>query len=191
MRILTNLTAAGFSVALLVAQQASSPNKAARTSYAGQTWVGLLVAASCPAPAESSRAMKQSELTVTDRVTTPSVDSAGTRGNSTANASTSGEPTTRRNVPLTGDIAAAKTGADAGWQRAKRQAAALAPACRVSTATTQFALLLPDGRVLHFDDLANSGIAKQLPAVSGNKIYRVQVVGKIENNTIALDSIQI
>jgi hypothetical protein len=52
------------------------------SSYAGQTWVGLLVSSSCAAPAESKSAMKQSDLTVSDRVTTPAVDAAGTRGES-------------------------------------------------------------------------------------------------------------
>ncbi len=191
MKIVANLAAAVFSMGVLLAQQTGVPNKSTQTSYSGQTWVGLLVAASCPAPAESSRAMKQSELTVTDRVTTPSVDASGTRGNSKVNASPPSEPATRRDVPLTGDIGAVKTVADPGWQQAKRQARALAPGCRVSAATSQFALLLPNGRLLRFDDLANAGIVKQLPPAAEKKIYRVQVVGKIENNAIALDSIQI
>lgn len=170
-------------MSFLLAQDASS-------SYSGQTWVGLLVSASCPAPAESTRASKESDLTTTNRVTTPAVDSSGTRGESKVNESSEAERATRKSVPLTGDLNSRRSSRDAGWKEAKREAASLDRSCRVGSDTAQFALLLPDGKMMRFSDLANAGIAKQLVPGKAHTIYRVQVVGKIENGVIALDSIQ-
>jgi hypothetical protein len=182
--MLLKLTAAAaLLMSLMLAQDASS-------SYAGQTWVGLLVSASCPAPAQRSPASKQSELTTTNRVTTPAVDSSGTRGESKVNESTEAERATRKDVPLTGDLNSQKTSQDAGWKQAKRQAASLGRSCDIGSDSKEFALLLPDGKMLRFTDLANAGIEKQLGPGKRHTIYRVQVVGKIENGKIALDSIQ-
>ncbi|MGA2598846.1 MAG: hypothetical protein ABSH09_17860 [Bryobacteraceae bacterium] len=164
------------------------------SSYAGQTWVGLLVSSSCAAPAESKSAMKQSDLTVSDRVTTPAVDAAGTRGESKVNETSEAERSTRKDVPLTGDVSAHNSTADAGWRQAKRQAATLGAGCRIGDDTNQFALLLPDGKTIRFDNLANAGIAKQIASQNSptkTTIYRVQVVGKLENGMIALDNIQL
>jgi hypothetical protein len=93
-------------------------------------------------------------------------------------------------VPQTGDLFTGKSGADPAWAKAKRQARALASGCKVDSNTLSFALLLPDGKMLRFDDLANSAIAKRMEAGKSATIYRVQVVGKLENGMVALDSIQ-
>jgi hypothetical protein len=168
-------------------QDAGTANRTMR-AYSGQTWVGLLVSASCPAP---SKATDQSDMTITDRVTTPAVDASGTRGESTA-LDTREQPGTRTSLPATGDVlgSKAKSESDNAWKKAKRQASSLKPVCRVDANTPHFALLLPDGGMLHFADEADAAILKQLPAESKSTIYRVQVAGKLENGRIALDSIQ-
>ncbi len=183
-RILKFVAGALFSVALLAAQNVPS-------SYAGQTWVGLLVSSSCPAPSESKSAMGQSDLTVSDRVTTPAVDASGTRGESKVGETNEAERSTRKDFPLTGDVNARKSTADAGWRQAKRQASTLGSGCKIGDDTNQFSLVLPDGRMIRFDNLANAGIAKQIASQKKNTIYRVQVIGKLENGAIALDSIQL
>jgi hypothetical protein len=64
----------------------------------------------------------------------------------------------------------------------------------VDANTTKFALLLPDGKMLQFDDLANEAVAKQLPSfpvgARSRKVLRVLVQGKIQNGQLALDSIR-
>ncbi len=94
-----------FALSVIAAQDVHS-------SYAGQTWVGLLVSSSCTAPAETKSAMNQSDLTVSDRVTTqvttPAVDAAGTRGESKVNETSEADRSTRKDVPLTGDVSAHK-----------------------------------------------------------------------------------
>ena len=61
--------------------------------------------------------------------------------------------------------------------------------------TNRFALVMPDGSMLQFDDLANQAIARQLPAsaegAQQGRIFRVSVQGKLQNGKIALTSIQI
>jgi len=172
-------------LALGWAQDTGTANRSTR-AYSGQTWVGLLVSASCPVP---SKATDQSDMTVTDRVTTPAVDASGTRGESTAMDSRE-QAASHTDFPVTGDVLGAKGKSDGAWKKAKRQASSLKSACRVDPNTPHFALLLPDGGMLHFDDEADAAILKQLPTASKSTIYRVQVEGKLENGRIALDSIQ-
>ncbi len=174
--------------ALLPAQPAKSA-----ASYAGQTWVGLLVSASCDASRlkKGIAADTESDLTTANRVTTPAVDSGGTRGQGEVQEPGSNAPQ-HNVVPKTGDVHDRTKAADPDWKAAQKQAARLGDTCGVDASTQQFALILPDGHVLRFDDLASQGIAKQLKArAAGHKsIYRVQAAGKLQNGRIALDTIQ-
>lgn len=161
-------------------------------SYLGKSWVGLLVSDTCPAHSKHNAAREEADRTVTDRVTTPAVDSAGTRGSSEQGKTI---PAARGDVPQTGDVSIRDQGKirDTGWKQARDQASSLDAACRVNSGTRDFSLLLPDGAVLRFDDLANTKIAEQLQSrgMSGpGRILRVQVIGKLENGTLALDQIQ-
>jgi hypothetical protein len=162
------------------------------SSYAGQSWVGLLVSATCDTSHVAKRSAIENEanLTTSDRTTTPAIDASGTRGQATAPES--GSTMTPHNaVPKTGDIREAAATSDPGWKTARKQAASLPAACGVDTSTTRFSLILPDGRALRFDDLANQGIVKQLKANdrSHKSILRVQATGKLQHGEIALDSI--
>lgn len=188
MDLLRTTTTAVFAIAALCAQNAGTANRSVG-AYSGQTWVGLLVSADCAAP---SQATSQSQMTVTDRVTTPAVDNAGTRGESNAlEPSDSNGAASRKDMPQTGDVLAKrKARADANWAHAHAQAKSLGAACRVGSNSSRFALLLRDGKMLRFDDLANAAIQKRLSSGGAASIYRVQVVGKLENGAIALDNIQ-
>jgi hypothetical protein len=178
----------------LVAQDAR-PAAQSRADYAGQTWVGLLVPDSCDAShAKNSKTKSQSEadLTVNDRVTTPAVDASGTRGQSKVlsdPATTGGAD--RQESPMTGDVLQSSGSVDPSWKAARRQAESLGQGCRVEASTSRFALLLPDGRMLRFDDVANQGITKQLGTANrGKGVLRVQAAGKMQNGLIALDTIR-
>lgn len=177
---------------LLGAGLMAAQKPAVNSSYLGKTWVGLLVSGSCPAGSKQSAAMQEADRTVGDRVTTPAVDTAGTRGSSEQGNTV---PAARGDVPQMGDISVRAKGKikDAGWEQARRQGSSLDSACRVNSETRSFALLLPDGKILRFADLAGAKISEQLQSrgVSGTgRILRVQVTGKLENGAIALDQIQ-
>jgi hypothetical protein len=67
-------------------------------------------------------------------------------------------------------------------------------ACRITTATSNFALRTPDGRVYVFDDASNARIREQLNgrvAAHEMKIFRVVVRGNLQGQTLTLDSIQL
>jgi hypothetical protein len=186
-------TAAAFCAGILFAQT-ESPSKE-KSNYAGQTWVGLLVADACrTAPRSGAAAMAEAErLSPTDRVTTPAVDEAGSRGSAT----TERKRNVENAVPRTGDVNSKKPEAesDSGWKQARRQAASLDASCRVNSGVRKFALLLADGSMLRFDDLGDSKIAAQIQANGrlggrGN-IFRVQVTGKLQDGAIALDNLQL
>lgn len=160
--------------------------------YLGQTWVGLLVSSNCPAMEKRTSGTREADRTVTDRVTTPAVDDIGTRGSSQSGSNT---PAARGDVPQTGDLSIADSRKikDPGWKQARRQSMSLDPGCHVSTDTRKFALMLPDGRLLPFDDVANTKIIEQLKTrglSAKPKILRVQVAGKLENGAVAIDEIQ-
>ncbi len=166
--------------------------------YLGHSWVGLLTSADCAGGKKitpKSAADKASDLTTSGRTTTPAVDASGTRGSATAGQSNT-QPTTHDSLPRTGDINSTAKPAveDPDWGTAKKQAAGLAAGCAVTPETHAFSLLLPDGRSVRFDDVANGAIAKQLKDRSnpGSKpeLLRVRVAGKMQNGKIALDSIR-
>ncbi len=165
--------------------------------YLGQTWVGLLTSADCGGAKSAGRshADRAADMTTSGRTTTPPVDASGTRGSATANE-TSKESPTHDALPRTGDIQSTAKEAvkDPGWGAAKKQAASLAPSCGVTADTSSFSLLLPEGRSIRFDDVANATIAKQLREHNDNAnkpvVLRVRVTGKLQNDKIALDSIR-
>ena len=115
-------------------------------SYLGQSWVGLLVSGSCPDHSKHNAATDEANRTVTDRVTTPAVDNAGTRGSSEQGKTI---PAARGDVPQTGDVSIRDKDKirDLGWKQARQQASSLDAACRINSGTREFSLLLPDGAV--------------------------------------------
>lgn len=166
--------------------------------YTGQSWVGLLVPAGCDKTAGNkanpSRANRESDLTVNGRTTTPAVDRSGTRGQSTALDPTANPPSSKGVMPQTGDVLAGAAATDPQWSTARKQARAMGEQCKVQPTTNRFALLLPDGRTLAFDDLANQAILKQMPSMpasgKNDRVFRVYVTGKLQGGIIALDSIR-
>lgn len=176
----------------LMAAQNPAQNPKSGASYYGQSWVGLLVSGSCQSGGTHNQATAEADRTVTDRVTTPAVDRAGTRGSSEPEKPL---PATRGDVPQTGDLSVRETGKikDKGWKEARRQAASLDSGCRVNPDTRVFALILADGTLIRFDDLANTKIAEQLRSrgmSEAGKILRVQVIGKRQGGMLAIDQIQ-
>ena len=189
MRILAALAICG---SMVVAQNT------AQDSYRGQSWVGLLIPSGCdkvtrshPAPGKAER---ESDLTVTSRTTTPAVDQSGTRGSSTTLEEGANTPSDKGVLAESGDVLSKKSSKDRGWAAARRQGQALGKSCIVRPDTTSFALLLPDGSTLEFDQLANEGISRQLPslpsAAAERRVLRVFVQGKLQNGKIALDSVR-
>ena len=161
-------------------------------SYYGKTWVGLLVSGSCQSGGKHTMATAEADRTVTDRVTTPAVDSSGTRGSSEPEKAM---PASRGDFPQTGDLSVRDNGKiqDKGWKQAQHQATSLAPGCRVNPDTQAFALLQQDGSLLRFDDVANSKIVEQLRSrgmSEAGKILRVKVTGKLQGGALAIDQIQ-
>ncbi len=168
--------------------------QSARTSYSGQSWVGLLVSASCESKQSNrnAKANAEADLTTSDRVTTPAVDASGTRGKSTLMTPQTGDQPDTNAAPRTGDVRADNADAtDPAWKTARKQAGALPKTCSIDANTNRFGLVLPDGRMLVFDDLANQGILNQLKTkqIQKSTVLRVQAVGKMQNGRIALDSI--
>jgi hypothetical protein len=173
-------------IAVLVISIASAQTPTER-AYQGQSWVGLLVSASCD-KSHGSKSNRESDLTVDHRTTTPAVDDAGTRGSAETKAVDE-----KQSMPETGDVLdKGKSATDPGWKAARKQAQALDASCAVGAEVTRFALLLSNGKMVQFDELANQAITKQLsarPAGTG-KFIRVSVQGKLQDGKIALDSIQ-
>jgi len=179
-------------VAMLGAGLTMAQNPNSGASYYGKTWVGLLVSGSCQSGGKHTRATAEADRTVTDRVTTPAVDSTGTRGSSEPEKPM---PAARGDVPQTGDLSVRDNGKirDKGWKQAQHQAASLAAGCRVNPDTSAFALLQPDGSLLRFDDVANTKIVDQLRSrgtAESGKVLRVQVTGKLQGGALAIDEIQ-
>jgi hypothetical protein len=181
------------SAGILLMGVLAAQNPSSSASYSGQSWVGLLVSGSCDAShaRKQSRAEGEANLTTADRVTTPGVDASGTRGQTAAQSGTTEAP--HNAVPKTGDIHDALPVSDPEWKTALNQAASLRATCAVDPTSDGFSLLLPDGRILRFDALANQAISKQLKHSYGGRksIFRVQVSGKLQHGEIALDTIQI
>lgn len=190
------VAAVAFSLAAANAQTA--PQAGSQAAYQGQSWVGLLVSASCESgskAADRNKANHESDMTVNGRTTTPAVDQSGTRGSSSALDNDAKPTTEKQTMPATGDVMAkGKSSADPGWASARKQAQGLGSACALDANSAKFALLLSDGSMLQFDDLANQAIAKQMPALPAGaktrKFLRVSVQGKLQNGKVALNGIQ-
>jgi hypothetical protein len=182
----------------IICAGAANTQNASPDAYRGQSWVGLLVTAACDKGTkghpERSKTDRESDLTVTSRTTTPAVDQSGTRGSSTALEQGANTPSDKGVLPGTGDVLSKKSSTDRGWAAARRQGQSLAHSCVVRPDTTAFALLLPDGSALEFDELANEGISHQLPSLPAGtaerRVLRVFVQGKLQNGKIALDSVR-
>lgn len=171
--------------------------QSAHAAYTGQTWVGLLVSASCDSEATARPSLaKEAEETTTGRTTTPAVDTSGTRGQAAVNETADRTAATRSDIPRLGDLFARTRGKveDRGWSQAKKQATSLGSACRVGADTKQFALLLPDGRTIPFDERGNETIVRQIAtqgAVAKPTVFRVSIAGKLEQGRIAVDTIRL
>jgi hypothetical protein len=183
--------------AIFLAGAVCGNGQTAHAEYTGQHWVGLLVSASCDSQAKAAHsAAEEARATTTGRTTTPAVDVSGTRGQASVNETADRTAPTASDVPRTGDVFATASGKvqDRTWPQARKQAAALDSACRVGAGTNQFALLLPDGRKIPFDERGNETIMKQLAATHGGvakpTIFRVAVAGKLEQGRIAVDTVR-
>ena len=87
----------------------------------------------------------------------------------------------------------ARNSSEDSWDHARTLAGQLGPSCHISSSTSSFALMMPDGRVLSFDSASNPKIADQVRSrVSGNttKIFRVEVKGTMSGDTITADSVR-
>ena len=151
----------------------------------------------------SSTANETSDQTMSRRTNernNPQTSRAQTSDNQTAN-DMSNETMSRRtsdrngNQRSTTQMAQNMNTQDTGWQEAQRVAGNMPDSCRITENTTSYALRLPDGRVMRFDDASNTKIRQQLQStdrVKGQmKIFRVVVKGTASGDTISLDSIQI
>ncbi len=182
--------------AIFLAGAVCGYGQTAHADYTGQHWVGLLVSASCNSQAKAAHGAAAEAKATTGRTTTPAVDGSGTRGQASVNETADRTAPTPSDIPRTGDVFAAASGKvqDRTWPQARKQAAELDSACRVGGGTNQFALLLPDGRRIPFDERGNETIAKQLAATQGGvakpTIFRVDVAGKLEQGRIAVDTIR-
>jgi len=120
---------------------------------------------------------------VTSRAATDQGMAKSTQNSGDMNRATNYTAGMRKNSSDTGD----------SWDHAKMVASELGPNCHISSTTSSFALMLPDGRTLSFDSASNSKIADQVrDRVSGNttKIFRVEVKGTLSGDTITVDSIR-
>lgn len=164
-----------------------------------QSWSGILVAAGCqtsmhakkmPAAGDmprssptsvgqnstyeqqqnqADRVNRKNPLNATDVVTTPKVDSVDTRGSAPLDG----------NTMTTDDPSLAKT---------------LDSSCRIGTGTSAFALRLNDGKLVKFDEASNAKISQQVQTGDRlkhkTKVFRAKVQGKMEGDSIRLDSIK-
>jgi hypothetical protein len=187
-----NAAIALLAVSVVFAQstRAPQPPNSAETAYLGHEWTGLLVPAACKSQAKTS-AGEEAAITTTGRTTTPAVDESGTRGQAGA-VDSSDRTNNRSDSPRLGDVlaATAKPG-DSEWSRARKQAELLGPSCRVTSDVREFALVLPDGRMLLFDGAANATIGKRVSgAIAKPTIFRVHVVGKAHDGKVSVDTVQ-
>jgi hypothetical protein len=130
-----------------------------------QTWTGVLVAATC----ETNSADRVSDMTAAKKT---SAHETSTTYEESVNQSD------RNSVSSS---AASSTAPPAG---------AHADNCRISDSTSSYALRLADGRLLRFDDAGNAKIRQRLQSKQ-TKTGRVDVKGKMQGDTIKLDSIHI
>jgi hypothetical protein len=119
------------------------------------------------------------------RTTTPPIDDKGTRGKATI-ANTAANDAA--NLSGGNSTASVKEGSDADLAKG------MDASCRISQATSAFALRLDDGSMVKFDDASNSKIAQQLQSGDRlqhkSKIFRANIKGSLKGGAISADSIQ-
>ena len=211
--------ALGCSIALAQSSAATAgtdTTQAATTNNTNpQSWVGLLVAMGC----DTSSVSGTSNVSMNGNSAMTAPDMNGSRGsgmNGTSNDMTGSSQTTvnqssasNQNFPKSTASAASESSASMnaatttdtnnnnarnGMARAKEVASQMGPSCHIGSTTAAFALRLPDGRLIPFDDASNAKIADQIQnRVSGNqtKIFRVVVTGTSDGNTITMNSMRI
>jgi hypothetical protein len=194
MRLLTfgaAITALAVSSATAQPARTAKPAQRAGSAYLGHDWTGLLVSAACEAKSETG-AEHEAAMTTSGRTTTPAVDESGTRGQAGA-MGRADRAHTRNDSPRLGDVLNDSTkSADLEWARAHRQAKSLPAACRITPEVQVFALILPNGRMLPFNDAANVTIVKRLSGgLTKPAIIRVHVAGKLQDGKIALDTLEL
>ena len=98
----------------------------------------------------------------------------------------------RRESPRLGDVLNTEGKSnDPEWTHARRQAESLPVACRLAGGVDQFAIVLPNGQVVPFDDAANVTITKRISgAVQKPTIIRVHIAGKLNSGKISVDTIR-
>ena len=190
------------------------------SSTASRSWTGLLVAAGCPSSGTSAdmRSTAPASSGVTENgmaKTTPGMNrepnttyeqtqnqadrnSAADRTDVRKSApATLGTSDMRNSTPETANnnsSTMALKNEDA-WMTAEKVAGKMDKSCHISTRTSSFALRLPDGRIVPFDDASNAKIASQLRSTNrlGNKakILRVVVTGAMQSDRISMEYLKL
>jgi hypothetical protein len=210
----------GLSCGMLLAQTSPMPpttDKSAQTNSSTneRSWVGLLVSTGCNSSTSPSTtgnsAMTGPDLNGSrgSGMNGTSNDTSGSSATAVNQASSSGNTTSDQNFPkstasaasessgtmntATAPNATSNNGGPDDMEHAKMVASQLGSSCRIGADTSAFALRLPDGTIMPFDSASNAKIADQVHnRVSGNvtKIFRVEVKGTSDGNTITLDTIR-
>ena len=130
-----------------------------------KTWTGVLVAASC----DANSADRVSDMTAAKK----------TSAHETNTTYEEGVNQSDRNAVSSSAASATPPATASGTDD-----------CRLSDATSSYALRLPDGRVLRFDDAGNAKIRQRLQSKQV-KAVRIEVKGKMQGDTLKVDSIHI
>ena len=206
---LTIVTSVPLCAVLALAQPAADSNRSM------QSWTGLLVAAGCqnsgtatdfnrstvsengmakttPGSKTERNTTYEDTLNQADRGT-PMPDRTGARKTPGAAESTSNM---KNSTPETANVNDSnRVASEDAWLNAQKTAASLDNSCQIGNKTASFALRLPDGRMIPFDDASNRKIGNQIQSTNrlGNmtKIFRVVVQGTMEGDRISMDSIKI
>ncbi len=144
-------------------------------------WTGLLVAAGC---SPESSADRMSDMSTSGKTTSPH------------ETNTDYEQRVNQADRTNQSNAAEATGMGESWNDAQQVAKQMPNSCRITTATTAFALRLRDGRLVNFGNAGNAQILQQLRsnsriAAHQMKIFRVTVKGEIQGQMMTLDSIRL
>ena len=134
-------------------------------AQATKTWTGILVAASC----DSNSADRMSDLTATKKASAHETNTTYEEGVNQSD----------RNSVSSSAATASPTATAAG-----------ADNCRLSDATSSYALRLADGRLLRFDEAGNAKIHQRLQSKQLKTVH-IEVKGKMQGETIKVDSIHI
>ena len=135
-----------------------------------KSWSGILVAANC----DATSADRTSDLTAAKK----------TSAHETNTTYEEGVNQSDRNAVSSSAAAPSSPATTAGVDN-----------CRLSDTTSSYALRLPDGRTVRFDDAGNAKIRQRLQSTGRRsqetKNLRIEVKGKMQGETIKVDSIHI